>query len=73
MDLFSYTLLHGACKLERRFLSKKMLYNHWTILNNLDAAAVKPHPAEKFLHLFNWIERMVHLNIVKLEDIDKEY
>ena len=71
-DLVSYTLFHGARKLERRLLSKKMLHGHWAILKDLDATTVKPRPAEEFLHLFNWIERTVLLNIFKLEDIDEE-
>ena len=71
-DLFSYTLFHGARKLERRLLSKKMPRSHWAILKKLDAATVKPRPIKQFLHLFNRVERAALLAVFKLEEIDEE-
>ena len=71
-DLVSYTLFHGARKLERRLLSKKMLHSHWTILKNLDAAVVKPRPTKEVLHLFDQMERATLLGFFKLENIKEE-
>ena len=71
-DLVSYTLFHGARKLERRLLSKKMLHSHWTILKNLDAAVVKPRPTKEFLHLFDQMERATLLGSFRLGSIKEE-
>jgi hypothetical protein len=52
-----YSLFHGARKLERRLLSKKMPNDHWEILKNLDTTAVKSRPLHEFLHRFDQNER----------------
>jgi hypothetical protein len=67
-----YTLFHGARKLERRLLSKKMPNDHWKILKDLNAAAVHPHPIDEFLPLFDERERLALLDAFQDLEIDEQ-
>ncbi|KAA8895775.1 hypothetical protein FN846DRAFT_315661 [Sphaerosporella brunnea] len=73
VDLVHYTLFHGARKLERRLLSKKMPHDHWTVLKDLDVAAVKPRPIKEFLHLFDQAERESLLQAFEVLGMDEQH